>query len=186
MANPDRSMLPPAAEPKMAMIHEEVNAVIFGCDRVWMFLGNVLQNAGAFHIEFVSASGTLLGPDLPSDNERTFLSEALQRFEDVLGELTLHRNALDHAAAIADDREDDLAGLAQIIEPASDLHSLANMLSCVCDPDSDHRISAGAYGVRISRDVRGRISICTHNFSLTERQEFVSPAPGLLDGMVRV
>src|SRR5271163_2761551 len=183
MANPDRCMLPPASEPKMAMIHQEVDAVIFGRDRVWMLLGNVLQDACVFHIEFVSTGGTLLGPNLPADNDRTLLREALQRLKDILAKLALYGDALDHGAAIADDREDNFPGLAQIVEPACDLHGLSNMLSCVGDPDSDHWLRVGAFGARISSDARGRIRICAHNFPLSQRQQFVSLALGVLDGM---
>src|SRR5208283_2896732 len=150
MANPDCCMLPPAAEPEMTMIHQEVNAVIFGRNRVWMLLGNVLQDAGAFHIQLVSTRSALLRPHFAANDDRTLLRESLQCFEDLFGELALHGNTLDHAAAIANNREDNLSGFAQIVEPARNLHSLSNVPAGIGDADSTHRLPASAYSVRIN------------------------------------
>ena len=54
VAHPDDGVLPLAAQPQMPVIHQEVDAVIFGRDRIRIGFRNPLQDLHALDIHFDS------------------------------------------------------------------------------------------------------------------------------------
>ena len=70
---------------------------------------------------------------LPVTMTRGFLGEGLEGVEDVLGDGGFGDDALDGAGAVAEDGEEELAGLAQVVEPAAEGDGLADVLLEVGD-----------------------------------------------------
>ena len=60
----------------------------------------------------------------------------LDAFEDVFGQRAFDGDALHEAGAVAQDGEDDLAGFAEVIEPAGDLNGFAVVGGDLRDGDS--------------------------------------------------
>ncbi len=101
VANAYGGVLTPAAQPEMAMVHQEIYAMIFGRNRIRFALRNALQYASAFHIQLVSAGRSRFFPNLARHGEGRLLREVLQFLEELLIEAAFHRNALHGAGAIA-------------------------------------------------------------------------------------
>ena len=55
--NANGRMLPSAAEPQVAMVHEEVDAVLFGSDRIRMLFGHALDHYRVRDIKLIAARG---------------------------------------------------------------------------------------------------------------------------------
>jgi hypothetical protein len=127
MAHPDNCMLPLRPQPKMPVIHEEVDAMVLGRDRIGISLGDLLEDVDAFHIELVPALRTGFRANLAAHNQRRFLGQVLEFLEHRFRQFALQRDALDEPRAIAHDREDDLAGLAQVVKPAGYFNNLICM-----------------------------------------------------------
>ena len=117
------------AHPEMAMLHQEVGAVLFGRDGIRIGLGNALHDLHVRDIEFVSAVRALVGADFAFDDHTGFLGESLDRFEDFGRDGVLRHNALNDAGAVAKMREQQFAALAQVVEPAADGDGLAFVLA---------------------------------------------------------
>ena len=64
VAHANRRMLAAAAQPQVAMIHQEIDAVILRRDRIRVFFGNALQDIGAFDIELIAAGRARLPREL--------------------------------------------------------------------------------------------------------------------------
>jgi hypothetical protein len=123
----------------MAMVHQEIGAVFFGRDGVRIGLGNALHYFGALDVHFVTTGRALLGPNLAAQNDGRFLSQVFQCVKERCIDVGFHRDALHGAAAVAQKREDDLAGLAQVVKPSGDFHLFTGVLSGVFDSDSGVR-----------------------------------------------
>ena len=111
----------------MAVLHQEVDAVLLGRDRIGIALGNALHDLGGFHLEFVAARGAFVGAHLPGDDQGGFLRQALERVPHLGRNLALDDHALHQTGAVADDGEEQLAALPQVIEPAANGDRLAFM-----------------------------------------------------------
>ena len=113
-----RRMLAAAAQPQMAMVHQKIDAVILGRDRIRIGFRHALHDVGAFHIQFISAGRALLGADLAANDQRRFLRQILQFFKQLFGQRALHGDALDDAGAVAHLREADFSAAPQVVQPA--------------------------------------------------------------------
>ena len=71
------------ADPEVAMLHEEVDAVLLEGDGVGVGLGNALDDFEVFDVELEAAGGALVGADLAGDDDARLLGEAFERFEDL-------------------------------------------------------------------------------------------------------
>ena len=142
VANPNNGVLPLRAKPEMAVVHQEFDAVVLGRDGVGVGLRNLLQDFDGFDIHLIAAGGARFGADLAAHHERRFLREVLQTFESLFRQVVLHGHALHEAGAIAQDGEDDLAGLAEVVEPARDFYGFALVAGGVGNGDSGHRFSS--------------------------------------------
>ncbi len=139
VADAEDGVLAFAAQPQMAMVHQKIDAVVLGRDRVGVRFGDALEDFGAFDVHLVTAGRARLGADFSANDQRRFLGEVLQRFKERFVKLALHRDALHDARAVAQQRESDLPGLAEIIEPAGDLNRFAGVLADAGDGDARRR-----------------------------------------------
>ena len=99
------------AHPEMAIVEEEIDAVLFELDGVGRGLVYFLQDLDFGDADFVAAGGALLGADFSGDDDAGFLREAFQCGEGV-GTFFERDDALDDAGAVAKNREEQLAGFA--------------------------------------------------------------------------
>jgi hypothetical protein len=86
----------------------------------------------------------LLGADFSGDDDARFLREAFECGESV-GAFLEGDDALNDAGAVAKDREEELAGFAEIVEPALNCDFLRVVLAGVFDVDRRHGTVCGAY-----------------------------------------
>jgi hypothetical protein len=113
----------------MAMLHEEVDAVLLEGDGVGVGLGDALNDLEAFDVELIAAGRTLVGTDFAGDDDAGLLGEAFEGFEDFGGDALHVGYALDGSGAVAKDGEEELAALAEIVEPAAEGDGLAFVLA---------------------------------------------------------
>ena len=113
----------------MAMLHEEVDAVLLEGDGVGVGLGNALDDLNVFDIELEAAGGALVGADLAGDDDGRLLREAFERLEDCGRNALDVGDALHGSGAVAKDGKQQLAALAEVIEPSAQGDGLAFMLA---------------------------------------------------------
>ncbi len=104
------------------MIHQEVDAVFLGRDRIRIGFRHALDDGGGFDVQFEAAGRASLRANFSAHDQRRFLRQILQRFERFFGERTLYGDALQDARAVADLGEADLSAAAQVVQPACDLN----------------------------------------------------------------
>src|ERR1017187_10493007 len=113
----------------MAVLHEEVDTVLLERDGVGVGLGHALHDCEVFDVELKSSRRALVGADVPSEDDRGLLGEAFERGEDFGGDALDVGYALDGAGTVAKDGEEQLAALAQVVEPSAEGDGLAFMLA---------------------------------------------------------
>ena len=117
------------ADPEMAVLHEEVDAVLLEGDGVGVGLGDALDDLDIFDVELEAAGGTLVGANLAGDDDGRLLREAFERFENFGRDALDVGHALDGSGAVAKDGEEKLAALAEVVEPAAERDGLAFVLA---------------------------------------------------------
>ena len=88
-------------------------------DRIGIVGIDPLHHLRVGDVEFVAAGSALVGAHLAGDDDARLLRQALDRLEQLGRDLALRHHALDDAAAIAKLRKQQLAALAQVVEPAA-------------------------------------------------------------------
>ena len=141
------------ANPEMAMLHQEIDAVLLGRDGIGLLLGHALHHFDVLDIELVAAGGALVGADAAGDDDAGLLGEVLCGLPDFRRDGGLGHDALHGARAIAKDGEEQLAGGAHVVEPAVQDDGLAFMLLQAGDGGGDGWLRAGR-GYRCVRHVR--------------------------------
>ncbi len=111
------------------MLHEEVDAVLLERDRVGIGLGDALDDLNILDVQLKPAVGALVGADLAGDDDTGLLGQALERLKDLRRNALDVGYALDGAGAVAKDGKQELAALAQVIEPSAQSDGLAFMLA---------------------------------------------------------
>ena len=137
------------ADPEVAVLHEEVDAGFFELDGVGGFVGDALGDGDVVDVELEAGGGAGVGADAAGDDEGGFEGEGLEGLEYVLGDGGFGDDALDGAGAVAEDGEEELAGGAEIVEPAAEGDGLAFVLADVGDGGEDG--GGGGRGGRFSR-----------------------------------
>ena len=69
MAHADDGVLALAAQPQMPVVHQELDAVILGRDRIRIGLRHPLHHLQIFHVHLVAADSALLGANLAGDQD---------------------------------------------------------------------------------------------------------------------
>ncbi len=128
-ANPQDRRLPRRAQPEMAMLHQELDAVLLGRDGIRIVRIDALQNLRIADVHLVAAGSALVGAHLAGDDHAGFLGQALDRLEQFGRDRVLGDDALDDAAAVAENGEQQFAALAQVVEPAANGDGLTFVLA---------------------------------------------------------
>ena len=102
-------------------------------------LRNFLHDLDLRHSDFESARRTFFSTDLPGNDDARFLRQPAQRRER-LRLLFLRDDALQQARAVAKNREQQLAGLALVVQPAADGDFLILMFGDAIDGDDGHSV----------------------------------------------
>ena len=116
------------AEPEVAVLHEEVDAVLFEGDGEGGFFGDALEDFDVFDVELVAAGGAGVGADFAGDDDGGLEGEGFEGVEDFFGDGGFGDDALDGAGAVAEDGEEEFAGGAEVVEPAAEGDGLAFVL----------------------------------------------------------
>ena len=125
------------ANPEMALVEEEIDAMLFELDGERRGFGDSLDDLDFADADFVAAGGALLGVDFAGDDDAGFLGEAFEGLEG-FGIFFQGADALNDAGAVAKDGEEEFAGFAEIVEPAADGDFLGVVLACEFDGDYGH------------------------------------------------
>jgi hypothetical protein len=99
----------------MAVLHEEIDAMLLEGDGVGVGLGDALDDLEVFDIEFEAAGSALVGADFAGDDDARLLCEAFEGLEDFGRDALDMGNALDGSGAIAKDGKEQLATLAEVV-----------------------------------------------------------------------
>ena len=110
-ANAQDGGLARRANPEMAMVEQEIDAVLFELDGIRLRFGNLLQHFDFRDAHFESARSALFGANFSGDDDAGFLRQTFQRSEG-LGTFFQRANALDDASAVTENRKEQLAGFA--------------------------------------------------------------------------
>ncbi len=127
--------LPAAAQPQVAVVHQELDAVLLGRDRV---ADGVLQHFGRVDVDLIPlghAGGAGIGLHRAADDERRLLPQVGQPLEQLVAHVRPVDNALGQARAVAQAQEQQLALGRQVIEPAANGDALADMVGDAFDGD---------------------------------------------------
>jgi hypothetical protein len=125
------------AEPQVAHVQQEVDAVLLRLDRVVLARADQLDG---LHAELVPSGRARLRANLARHRDARLLSERAEPIPYVGRDLLLHQHALDDAGSVAEVHETDLAVHARALDPplhgyffarvlseAPDLHDLAHV-----------------------------------------------------------
>src|SRR5271169_1990973 len=123
----------------MAMLHQEIDAVLFGSDGIGISFRDALHDLHVGNVEFVAAGGTLIGADFAFDDDARFLGEAFDGVKNFGWNGVFRDYALDDARAVAKLGEEELAAFAEIVEPSADGDGLAFVLADFCDGADGHK-----------------------------------------------
>ena len=117
----------------MPVLHQKINAVLFQRYGIGIILGNTLHYLHIGNVELVAAGSALIGANLAFDNDTRFLGQSLHRIENFSRNSVLRQHPLNYAGAVAKNREQQLAALAQVVEPPAKRNGLAFVLSNLRD-----------------------------------------------------
>src|SRR4051794_1753723 len=99
----------------MAMVHQEIDAVLLGLDRV--IDGTRPENLEISHADFDAAGGTRVEPHFPGYADGRFLRELSKPVPGLRRDGRLHHDGLERPGAIAHDDERDLARGPDVCDP---------------------------------------------------------------------
>ena len=117
----------------MAVLHQKVDTVVLGRDRIRIIRAHALQDLRDGDVHLVSTRCALIGADFAGDDHARLLGQVLDGVEKFGRDSVLGDDTLNDPAAIAKDGEQQLAALAQVIEPAAKGDGLAFMLADFAD-----------------------------------------------------
>src|SRR5579871_2669237 len=113
--------------------------MLFELNRKRCIFRNLLHNLKLADANFESAGSALLRTDLPRDDDARFLRQSFESFKRP-GAFLQRAHTLNDSGAVTKNWKDQLAGLAQIVEPALDRDFLAVEFPCLFDRDCRHRM----------------------------------------------
>src|SRR5204863_3693681 len=114
-----------SAHPEMAMLHQEIDAMLFEGNRIRIVVRHALDELNVRYIKLVAAGSTLIPADFALDYDTGFLCETFYCVENLRRNCALRNYALDHATSVTEYREKKFAAFAEIVEPAADGDGLA-------------------------------------------------------------
>src|SRR4051812_46844998 len=144
----------------MPVIHEEVDSMVFGRDRIGMILRDALEELCTVDIELIAARSACFSAHGTGDNDRALLGKTLQRVECLFGQVALDGYALDQPTPITNERENNLAGLTQVVKPAANTDALSYVPTGFVNADVNCR---AAWRTLRFRFYRFSVQLFTHN-----------------------
>ena len=111
------------------MLHEEVDAGFLELDGEGGFVGDALGDGDVVDVELEAGGGAGVGADAAGDDEGGLEGEGLEGLEYALGDGGFGDDALDGSGAVAEGGEEQLAGGAEVVEPAAQGDGLAFVLA---------------------------------------------------------
>src|ERR1019366_5914991 len=124
---------------QVAMVHQKVGAMLLGRDRVRVRFRHPLHHFQVLQVHLKAARRALFGADFAGDYDGRFLRQVLDGLEQFLRQGGLHGHALHQAVTVAKNRERDLSGAAQVVQPAGYLDAFARVPGGFGDGDSWNR-----------------------------------------------
>src|SRR6267154_5072008 len=121
----------------MPVVEQEIHAMLFQLNWKRRALRHFLYDLDFADAHFESAGCALFRADFSRRNDARFLRQPFQCFKRFRA-LFQRAHALDNSSSIAENRKDQLAGLAQIVEPALDRHLLPVVFSRLFNRDRRH------------------------------------------------
>jgi hypothetical protein len=115
VADPEQGVGAGGAQPEVAVIQEELRAVVLGSDGI--VLGGV-EDPEVLQSHFVASGGPGFLPDGPPHLQGGLLSQGAARGEDFGGDLLRHHHALEIAGPVPHHQEPHLPRLPAGVEPA--------------------------------------------------------------------
>jgi hypothetical protein len=121
----------------VTLVEQEVYAVFLELNGKWRGIGNFLNDSDFGDADFKATRSALLGADFAGHDDAGFLSEAFESFEGI-GIFFQGADTLDDAGAIAKDGENQLAGFANVVEPAANGDFLTVEFTGILNRDCGH------------------------------------------------
>src|SRR5262249_9252473 len=152
------------AHPQVAVLHQELDAVLLGLDRI---LRRDLDDLDVGDIKLIPARRTIVGSHRAGDPAGALQGQLLGRSEDLLRHILLEDHALNHPAAVAQADEDQLALLSLACHPAGQRDGLAIVAGDLRDRSAwEHGHSTTSF------NVAGRTSIQRPSYLLWNETEY--------------
>src|SRR5690606_5855163 len=106
-------------QPEVAMVHQELYAVLFGRDGV---LISNLEDLEIFYAQLVTARGPVVFSDLTPDDDAGLLGQLFGIGEDLFAYIILKDDALAEAGAVTQDDKLKLAAGAIVVDPTAEFY----------------------------------------------------------------
>ncbi len=127
MPHTNNGVLPLGPEPQMPVVHQKFDAVLLRCDRIRICFRDFGRMVRALHVHLEAARRASFRAKAAPHNERRLLRQMLQFLKQLFGQFVFQCDALQQSGAVAQNGKNDLAGLAQVVEPAGDFDGLAHV-----------------------------------------------------------
>ncbi len=114
------------------LIEKKIDAVLLELNGIGLGFGHALHHFDFGDVHFVAARRARLGLNFAGRDHARFLGQSLERAEG-FGIFLLRDDSLDHAGAVAKNREEEFARFAQVVEPAANFYGAPNVLLRVLD-----------------------------------------------------
>src|SRR5699024_1598626 len=119
-----------AAQPQMAVLHQKIHAVLFGCNRI--IFGN-LHHLNIRYLHLMAANTALIFNDFTGDFNGAFLPESVRRHPGLRADPVFGYHALAEAGAVAQLQEIEIFTASEIIDPSLQGYFLAFMISDIAN-----------------------------------------------------
>src|SRR6185436_15182621 len=129
VANFENRPLPRRADPEVALIHEEFDAMLLGCYWKGILFGNHLLGLDIREIHFVSAGSARVFADSPGDNDGRFVCKGFRRGKYFRRNRISDKHPLDVAGTVPDNQELNLAARSLVMDPTLQRNFFANMFT---------------------------------------------------------
>ncbi len=120
-ANPQNGGLARRPNPEVPAIEKKIDAVFLELNGIWLGFRDALHHFDFADVHFAAAGRARLGLNGAGGNHTRFLGQSFERAEGC-GIFLLGDDSLDYSGAVAENREQQFAGFAQVVEPAADFY----------------------------------------------------------------
>ena len=125
VADAEDRLLARRADPQVAVIHQEVDAVLLRRDRIVLRFSDDLE---AGDVDLVAAGRARVGAGRAGHRQRRLLRQVIGAAERLFADCRLRHDALDEAGPVAQRQEVNLAARPAVVQPAAERHGLTTWL----------------------------------------------------------